>query len=144
MAAHRKQPEYREMSSKNHRYPPSSGHEEEGACHGMREALARSSVAVVPGRSVEVGGHETKEASPESPGFDLLAYLLQKYGLRMTKKELEFEFKRKRATIDNMRNPRHRRFDPRLAAAEEPREGTSAGSGPVLFRTVMIAQLLGA
>ena len=73
--------------------------------------------------------------------FDSKGYLLSRYGLYMNKRELCFERKMSRASIDNMRNPNHPRFDPRLAAAEVEQSTDGAGS-KVLFRTVAIGELL--
>ena len=73
--------------------------------------------------------------------FDSTGYLLSRYGLYMNKRELCFERKMSRASIDNMRNPNHPRFDPRLAAAEVEQSTDGAGS-KVLFRTVAIGELL--
>jgi hypothetical protein len=71
--------------------------------------------------------------------FDSRGYLLARYGLRMNKKEVCFEAKKSRATIDNMRNPRHRSYDRCLAEAEVE-AGRHADSGsPVLFKTAAIA-----
>lgn len=73
--------------------------------------------------------------------FDSKGYLLSRYGLYMNKRELCFERKMSRASIDNMRNPNHPRFDHRLAAAEVEQSTDGAGS-KVLFRTVAIGELL--
>lgn len=81
--------------------------------------------------------HELNSTAPN--GFDSRQYLLHRYGLRMNKKEVCFESKKSRATVDNMRNPRHRSFDRRLADAEVG-DGKGAENGvPVLFHTVRIA-----
>ena len=74
--------------------------------------------------------------------FDSRAYLLARYGLRMNKKEVCFEAKKSRATIDNMRNPRHRSFDHRLVAAQVDLEGDVENGVPVLFKTPAIADWL--
>lgn len=95
--------------------------------------------------TADVRNQQSRETQVDNPwkcGFDVQHYLLQKYGLRMNKKEVEFELKRKRATIDNMRNPRHRSYNPELAAAqEEPLDRSTAGASPVLFKTVLIARM---
>jgi len=74
--------------------------------------------------------------------FDSRGYLLSRYGLRMNKKEVCFEAKKSRATIDNMRNPRHRSFDRRLVEAQVASEGDAENGVPVIFRTVGIADWL--
>jgi hypothetical protein len=72
---------------------------------------------------------------------DLRAYLLARYGCRMSKKELAFEYKKCRATIDNKRNPRHSSYDPVLAEAEV-KSGSPVGEKSVLFDTFKIAKIL--
>ena len=74
--------------------------------------------------------------------FDSRGYLLTRYGLRMNKKEVCFEAKKSRATIDNMRNPRHRSFDRRLVIAQVEPDGEAENGVPVLFRTAEIADWL--
>lgn len=82
-------------------------------------------------------------SDPHHQPFDSRAYLLGRYGLRMNKRELCFEAKKSRATIDNMRNPRHRSYDKALAAAEVTTEGQAENGVPALFRTAAIADWLG-
>lgn len=78
--------------------------------------------------------------SPTLTAFDGKQYLLNRYGMRMNKKEVCFESKKSRATIDNLRNPRHKSFDRQLAEAEVC-DGTRGDNGvPVLFHTVRIAE----
>lgn len=72
--------------------------------------------------------------------FTTREYLLHRYGLRMNKKEVCFESKKSRATIDNMRNHKHRRFDPVLARAQVDSGLGNDGGTPVLFRTPVIAE----
>ena len=70
--------------------------------------------------------------------FDALGYLLDRYGSRMTKRDLQFEAKVSRATIDNMRAERHpARFD-KLRDAEVP----NTRGRVVKFYTEKIAALL--
>jgi hypothetical protein len=85
---------------------------------------------------------ECVEPTPES--FDTRAYLLARYGLHMNKKEVCFERKRSRATIDNMRNPRHPSFDRRLADAQVDADNEAERGVPVLFKTPLIADWLDA
>lgn len=67
--------------------------------------------------------------------FDLVNYLLQRYGCRMNKREVIFEAHKSRATLDNMRNPAHRNYCAALVDAEiKNDEGTKSGV-PVLFHT---------
>lgn len=87
---------------------------------------------------------ELEHKEPTRESFDTRAYLLARYGLHMNKKEVCFERKKGRATIDNMRNPRHRSYDRRLAAAEVDTEGKAENGVPVLFNTPLIADWLGA
>lgn len=80
------------------------------------------------------------QMSTHSETFDIKTYLLMRYGLHMNKKEVGFERKKCRASIDNMRNPRHRSYDHRLAEAEVG--SGNADNGAVLFETVKIAEIL--
>lgn len=82
-----------------------------------------------------------RQVSTLSGVFDIKTYLLVRYGLHMNKKEVGFEYKKCRASIDNMRNPRHRSYDRRLAEAEV-NKGNADNGVPVLFETVKIADLL--
>lgn len=84
--------------------------------------------------------HESNTSRTES--FDSREYLLTRYGLRMNKKEICFEAKKSRATIDNMRNPRHRSFDRRLVNAQVDMEVETENGVPILFRTAGIADWL--
>ena len=84
--------------------------------------------------------HEIDTSKTES--FDSRGYLLARYGLRMNKKEVCFEAKKSRATIDNMRNPRHRGFDRRLVNAQVDTADAVENGVPVLFRTTEIADWL--
>lgn len=84
--------------------------------------------------------HELDTSRTES--FDSRGYLLARYGLRMNKKEVCFEAKKSRATIDNMRNPRHRSFDHRLVDAQVDTDAEVENGVPVLFRTADIADWL--
>lgn len=81
------------------------------------------------------------QAAIQAEASDLLAYLLSRYGCRMSKKEVAFEYKKCRATIDNKRNPRHSSYDPLLAEAEV-KSGTPLGEKGVLFDTFKIAKIL--
>lgn len=87
--------------------------------------------------------HSEKEwqAAILSEASDLKAYLLGRYGCRMSKKELAFEYKKCRATIDNKRNPRHSSYDPLLAEAEV-NSGSPGSEKGVLFDTFKIANIL--
>lgn len=92
-------------------------------------------------------GHMTAHRANDSTNaateaFDSRAYLLTRYGLRMNKREVCFEAKKSRATIDNMRNPRHRSFDRRLVAAQVDLEGDVENGVPILFKTPAIADWL--
>lgn len=80
--------------------------------------------------------------SRQASDFDRRDYLLDRYGLRMTKRDLVFESKKCRASIDNMRNPHHPTCCEKLRKAEVPKDVRLAGRG-VLFYTELIAQLLG-
>lgn len=82
--------------------------------------------------------HEVNTTAPEA--FDSRGYLLTRYGLRMNKKELCFESKKSRATIDNMRNPCHRSFDRRLVEVQVKAESDGENGVPVLFQTARIAE----
>lgn len=88
-----------------------------------------------------MAAHQPYELNPPAPmAFDGKQYLLHRYGMRMNKKEVCFESKKSRATIDNLRNPRHKSFNRQLAEAEVC-EGRSGENGaPVLFHTVRIAE----
>ena len=89
--------------------------------------------------------HRAHELNTSRTGsFDSRGYLLTRYGLRMNKKEVCFEAKKSRATIDNMRNPRHRSFDRRLVNAQVDTDGEAENGAPVLFRTTEIADWLDA
>lgn len=81
--------------------------------------------------------YELNTTAPEA--FDSRGYLLNRYGLRMNKKEVCFEFKKSRATIDNMRNPRHRSFDRRLVDAQVNAGRDCENGVPALFQTARIA-----
>lgn len=75
--------------------------------------------------------------------FNLVNYLLQRYGCRMNKRDVMFEAHKSRATLDNMRNPAHRSYCGALADAEiKNDEGIKSGV-PVLFRTHAIGVWLG-
>jgi len=81
------------------------------------------------------------QEAPFAEASDLKAYLLARYGCRMSKKELAFEYKKCRATIDNKRNPRHSSYDPLLAEAEV-KSGSPVNKTSVLFDTFKIAMIL--
>lgn len=73
--------------------------------------------------------------------FDMKAYLLARYGVYMNKRELGFEWKKSRATIDNMRNPNHRTFNHRLVDTQlAVDEGDS--NSLILFDTLKVADLI--
>lgn len=84
--------------------------------------------------------HELNTSLTES--FDSKGYLLTRYGLRMNKKEVCFEAKKSRATIDNMRNTRHRSFDRRLVNTQVDTDVETENGVPVLFKTAGIADWL--
>lgn len=70
--------------------------------------------------------------------FNCLTYLLERYGCRMTKRDVQFEAKLCRASIDNMRAEHHpSRFD-KLRDAEVPNKRSRV----VKFYTEKIAALL--
>lgn len=81
------------------------------------------------------------QAAIQSEAFDIKAYLLARYGCRMAKKDVSFECKKSRATIDNMRNSRHPSYDPLLADAEV-KAGLARSGKIVLFDTLKIAKIL--
>ena len=76
--------------------------------------------------------------------LDTKAYLLDRYGLRMNKRELCFESKSCRAKIDNKRSSLHRSFDRRLVDAQVDPGRHSEKGVPVLFHTSKIADWLDA
>ena len=84
---------------------------------------------------------EECQTAIQTEASDLKAYLLGRYGCRMSKKELVFEYKKCRATIDNKRNPRHSSYDPLLAEAEV-KSGSPVSEKSVLFDTFKIAKIL--
>ncbi|WP_152540968.1 hypothetical protein [Luteimonas huabeiensis] len=87
--------------------------------------------------------HRVNDIEPAAQtAFDGKQYLLGRYGMRMNKKEVCFESKKSRATIDNLRNPRHKSFDRLLADAEVCLGGKGENGVPVLFHTVRIAEWL--
>jgi len=81
-------------------------------------------------------------ADEDVGAFDTTRYLLERYGCRMTKREVGFEARKSRATLDNMRNPGHRSFCARLAHAEINRGKGAAAGVAVLFRTSAIGAWL--
>lgn len=87
-----------------------------------------------------VSAQSSSEFQPRA--FDTRAYLLEKYGLHMTKREVCFHAKKCRAAIDYMRKQGHPRYDAVLAAAEKDKKGKAEDGSPVLFRTVAIADWL--
>ena len=81
-------------------------------------------------------------ANTEMRPFETRPYLLNRYGLRMTKRDICFESRKCRATIDNMRCRGHKAFCAALAAAEIHRGDKAASGALVLFSTPAISDWL--
>ena len=80
--------------------------------------------------------------SRATEAFETRDYLLNRYGLRMTKRDVVFESKDCRAAIDNARSAQHATFDDVLAAAQVDKRKERATGSRVLFHTVKIAAWL--
>ena len=78
----------------------------------------------------------------DAGAFSTTKYLLERYGCRMTKREVGFEARKSRATLDNMRNRDHRSFCKELSRAEIMRGDCAAKGVVVLFRTPAIGEWL--
>lgn len=78
----------------------------------------------------------------ETKPFHSRPYLLDRYGLHMTKRDLCFESRKCRASIDNMRCRGHKTFCAALAAAEIKRGDKAASGALVLFSTPAISDWL--
>lgn len=74
--------------------------------------------------------------------FDTTKYLLERYGCRMTKREVGFEARKSRATLDNMRHRGHPSYCEALARAEIGRGERAVNGVAVLFRTSAIGEWL--
>jgi len=82
------------------------------------------------------------DGSKNVEALDTRRYLLDRYGLRMTKRQVGFEAHKCRATLDNMRNAEHDSYCASLARAEIKRGRRASSGAPVLFSTPAIADWL--